>query len=97
MHLGIDAGMNVHAHRITTAEVSDSEGMDAVSPANPPVDKVIADGTYCGIERTETFSRADVTSVPTQKIASQKSEGVIISNLINMWKAFGKPVCAGNG
>jgi hypothetical protein len=32
----------------------------------------------------------------TQKIASQESEGVIIANLINLWNAFGKPVCVKN-
>src|ERR1700732_966719 len=63
MHLGIDADMNIHAIRITTTEVSDSEGMDAVLPANLPVDKVIADGAYYSIERTEAFSRAGVTPV----------------------------------
>jgi hypothetical protein len=31
--------MNIHAIRITTTEVSDSEGLDAVLPANLPVDK----------------------------------------------------------
>jgi hypothetical protein len=156
MHLGIDADMNVHAIRITTTEVSDSEGMDAVLPANLPVDKVIADGAYYSIERTEAFSRAGVTPVIpppahavvhgdedtrwhdqsvkyiqdkgiyafhkkygyglrsrveaqisrikrcigatllTQKIASQESEGVIIANIINLWNAFGKPVCVKN-
>ena len=156
MHLGIDADMNIHAIRITTTEVSDSEGMDAVLPANLPVDKVIADGAYYSIERTEAFSRAGVTPVIpppahavvhgdedtrwhdqsvkyiqdkgiyafhkkygyglrsrveaqisrikrcigatllTQKIASQESEGVIIANIINLWNAFGKPVCVKN-
>ncbi|UIF87620.1 transposase [Cupriavidus necator] len=38
MHLSIDADMNVHAIRITTTEVSDSEGMDAVLPADVPMD-----------------------------------------------------------
>jgi hypothetical protein len=42
MHLGIDADMNIHAIRITTTEVSDSGGMDAMLPENLPVDKVIA-------------------------------------------------------
>ena len=32
----------------------------------------------------------------TQKIASQECEGVIIANLINLWNAFGKPVCVKN-
>lgn len=31
MHLSIDVGMNVHAIRITTKEVSDSEAMDTMS------------------------------------------------------------------
>ncbi len=52
MHLSIDADMNVHAIRITTTEVSDSEGMDAVLPAEVPMDRVIADGAYYSIERT---------------------------------------------
>jgi hypothetical protein len=46
MHLSIDADMNIHAIRITTTEVSDSEGMDAILPADLPVDRVIADGAY---------------------------------------------------
>lgn len=156
MHLGIDADMNIHAIRITTTEVSDSEAMDAVLSANLPVGKVIADGAYYSIERTETFSRAGVTPVIpppahavvhgkeqtrwhdqpvkyikdkgiyafhkkygygvrsrdeaqisrmrrcigatllTQKIASQEREGVIIANIINLWNAFGKPICVKN-
>jgi hypothetical protein len=63
MHLGIDSDMNVHAIRITTTEVSDSEGMDTLLPAGLPMDQVIADGAYYSIERTETFSRAGVTPV----------------------------------
>jgi hypothetical protein len=130
--------------------------MDAMLPANLPVDQVIADGAYYSIERSETFSRAGVTPVIpppthavvhgdedtrwhdqivkyiqdngiyafhkkygyglrsrveaqisrikrciganllTQKIDSQESEGVIIANLINLWNAFGKPVCVKN-
>lgn len=155
MHLSIDADMNVHAIRVTTTEVSDSEGMDAVLP-DVPLDRVIADGAYFSIERTEALSGAGVTPVIpppahavvhsteqtgwhdrivkyitkkgiyvfhkkygsgmrslveaqssrikrcigatplTQKIASQESEGVIIANLINLWNAFGKPVCVKN-
>jgi hypothetical protein len=156
MHLGIDADMNIHAIRITTTEVSDSEGMDAVLLVDVPVDRVIADGAYYSIERTGTLSRAGVTPVIpppahavvrereptrwhdqivkyiqdngiyafhkkdgyglrsrveaqisrikrcigatllTQKITSQQSEGVIIANLINLWNAFGKPICVKN-
>ncbi|MEX3683071.1 transposase [Paraburkholderia sp. BR14320] len=55
--------MNVHAIRITTTEVSDSEGMDAVLPADVPMDRVIADGAYYSIERTEALSGAGVTPV----------------------------------
>jgi hypothetical protein len=32
----------------------------------------------------------------TQKLASQEDEGVIIANIINLWNAFGKPICAKN-
>ena len=63
MHLSIDADMNVHGIRITTTEVSDSEGMDAVLPADVPLDRVIADGAYYSIERTEALSRAGVRPV----------------------------------
>lgn len=63
MHLAIGADMNIHAISITTTEVSDSEGMDAVLPADVPVDRVIADGAYYSIERTEAFSLAGVTPV----------------------------------
>ncbi|MGF6483123.1 IS5 family transposase [Paraburkholderia sp. JPY419] len=55
--------MNVHAIRITTTEVSDREGMDAVLPADVPMDRVIADGAYYSIERTEALSGAGVTPV----------------------------------
>ena len=44
MHLGIDAHMNVHAIRITTTEVSDSEGMNTLLPTGLPMYRVIADG-----------------------------------------------------
>jgi hypothetical protein len=37
MHLSIDADMNVHAIRIAAMEVSDSEVMDAVLPADVPL------------------------------------------------------------
>ena len=63
MHLSIDADMNIHAISITTTEVSDSEGMDTVLPADLPVDRVIADGAYYSIGRTEALSRAGVTPV----------------------------------
>ena len=156
MHLSIDADMNVHAMRITTTEVSDSEGMGAVLPADVPLDRVIADGAYYSIERTEALSGAGVTPVIpppahavvrgeertrwhdqivkyiadkgiyafhkkygygvrslveaqisrikrcigerllTQKLASQEGEGVIIANLVNLWNAFGKPLCVKN-
>jgi hypothetical protein len=58
MHLSIDAEMNVHAIRITTTEVSDSEAMHIVLPADVPVDRVIADGAYYSIELTEALSAA---------------------------------------
>jgi hypothetical protein len=63
MHLSIDADMNVHGIRITTTEVSDSEAMDDVLPADVPLDRIVADGAYYSIERTETLSRAGVTPV----------------------------------
>jgi hypothetical protein len=63
MHLSIDAQTNIHAIRITTTEVSDSEGMDAILPADLPVDRVIADGAYYSIERCEALSRAGITPV----------------------------------
>ncbi|MFL9913719.1 IS5 family transposase [Paraburkholderia sp. RL17-337-BIB-A] len=63
MHLSIDGEMKIHAISITTTEVSDSEGMDAVLPADLPVDRVIADGAYYSIERTEALSSAGVTPV----------------------------------
>ena len=156
MHLSIDADMNVHAIRITTTDVSDSDAMDAVLPADMPLDRVIADGAYNSIERAEALLGAGVTPVIpppahavvhgeertrwhdhivkyikdkgiyafhkkygygvrslveaqisrikrcigerllTQKPASREGEGVIIANIINLWNAFGKPVCVKN-
>lgn len=43
------------------ANQSGSEGMDAVLPADLPVDRMIADGAYYSIERTEALSSAAVT------------------------------------
>ncbi|RKE37976.1 DDE family transposase [Paraburkholderia sp. BL23I1N1] len=63
MHLSIDADMNVHAIAVTGTDVSDSEGMDRVLPADIPVDRVIADGAYYSIERTEALSRSGVLPV----------------------------------
>lgn len=63
MHLSIDADMNIHAIRITTTEVSDSEGMDVMLPADLPVDRVIADGAYYSIERMEVLFTAGITPV----------------------------------
>jgi hypothetical protein len=155
MHLWIDADMNVHAIRITTTDVPDSEGMCDVLPADLPVDRVIADGAYYSIDRTEALLRAGVTPViplpahaflhggedtrwhdETLNTSSTKGlcvpqeirlwparagrsadlahqamhwrnpadaedrlagvRGVIIANLINLWNAFGKPVCVRN-
>ncbi|MFL9989557.1 transposase [Paraburkholderia sediminicola] len=55
--------MNVQAIRITTTEVSDNEGMDAVLPDGLPLECVIADGAYYSIERTEALSQAGITPV----------------------------------
>ena len=63
MHLCIDAQMNIHAIRITTTEVSDSEAMDTMLPTDLPVDQVIADGAYYSIERGEALSQAGITPV----------------------------------
>ncbi|MGF6605099.1 hypothetical protein P3T23_009860 [Paraburkholderia sp. GAS448] len=75
MQLSIDPQMNIHAISITTAEVSDSEGMDTVLPANLPVDKVIADGEYYSIERTEALSRegTPVILLPAHAIGASSS------------------------
>ena len=55
--------MNIHAIRITTTEVSDSEAMDTMLPTDLPVDQVIADGAYYSIERGEALSQAGITPV----------------------------------
>jgi hypothetical protein len=63
VHLSSDPDMNVHAIRVTSTKVSDSEGMDAVLAVDAPVDRVIADGAYYSIERTEAWSRCGVLPV----------------------------------
>ena len=63
MHLGIDTEMNIHAIRITTTDVSDSEAMDTLLPTDLPVDRVIADGAYYSIARGEALSQAGITPV----------------------------------
>jgi hypothetical protein len=51
----------------------------------------------CARELKRKFrGSSDALALLTQKIASQESEGVIIANLINLWNAFGKPVCVKN-
>ncbi|WP_232443298.1 hypothetical protein [Burkholderia ubonensis] len=32
----------------------------------------------------------------TRRLESQQCEGVIIANLLNLWNAFGRPVCVKN-
>ncbi|KWC24969.1 transposase [Burkholderia ubonensis] len=32
----------------------------------------------------------------TRRLESQQREGVIIANLLNLWNAFGRPVCVKN-
>jgi len=63
MHLAIDPAMNVHGIAITDTEVSDSEGMDLVMPAQTPIAKAIADGAYYSIERVEALFNAGVLPV----------------------------------
>ncbi|MDH6153285.1 MULTISPECIES: transposase [Paraburkholderia] len=63
MHLSIDVDMNVHAIAITGTDVSDSEGMERVLPADLPVDCLIADGAYYSIERAEELSRSGVLPI----------------------------------
>jgi hypothetical protein len=149
--------MNVHEIAITETNVSDSEGMDLVTPAEVPIAKVIADGACYSIERCEAMFKAGVlpvipppvhavvhgkgnttwhdkivqyikdkgsvyafhkkygngqrslvesqisrikrcigSTLMTQKIESQKCEGVIIANILNLWNSFGRPVSVKN-
>jgi IS5 family transposase len=93
MHLSIDAEMNVHTIRITTTEVSDSEAMDTMLPADLPLDRVIADGAYYSIERTQAFSEAGITPVTRRPLtplcmASLKQAGRTRSPLTSRRKEF---------
>lgn len=63
MHLSIDPDMNVHGLAITETDVSDSEGMALVMPAQTLVGRAIADGAYYSIDRVEALSRAGVLPV----------------------------------
>jgi hypothetical protein len=77
MHLSIDEEMNIQAISITTTEVSDNEGMDTVLPADVSLERVIADGAYYSIERTEALSRAGVTPVippPAHAVVHDKEQ-----------------------
>ncbi|MFL9965996.1 transposase [Paraburkholderia sediminicola] len=63
VNLSIDPDMNVHAVSVTETAVSDTEAMDAVLAVDCPVDRVIADGAYYSIEKTETWSACGVLPV----------------------------------
>ena len=63
MHLAIDPDMNIHTIEITGTDVSDSEGMDRILPTDLPIDRVIADGAYCSIERGEALSDRGIVAV----------------------------------
>jgi hypothetical protein len=63
MHLAIDPDMNIHAIEITGTDVSDSEGMDRILPTDLPIDRVIADGAYYGIERGEALNDRGIVAV----------------------------------
>ena len=32
----------------------------------------------------------------TQKLESQKREGIVVANIINLWNAFGRPISVKN-
>ena len=63
LHLSIDPDMNVHELAITETEVSDSEGMALVMPAQTPIARAIADGADYSIERGEALFNAGVLPV----------------------------------
>src|ERR1700677_2525856 len=87
MHLSIDTDMNVHGIRMTTTDVSDNKGMDSVLPADVPLDRVIADGAYYSIERTEALSRAGVTPLIPWCTVKNKRNGTIRSLATSRKKA----------
>jgi hypothetical protein len=63
VHLSIDPDMNVHAVQVTDTDVSDSEALDALVSVDMPVDRVIADGAYYSIERTQAWVDSGVLPV----------------------------------
>jgi hypothetical protein len=63
VHLSIDPDMNVHAVQVTDTSVSDSEALDALVSVDMPVDRVIADGAYYSIERTQAWVDSGVLPV----------------------------------
>src|SRR6201995_1750287 len=86
MHLSIDEEMNVHALRITTTEISDSEGLDAALPAEVPLDRGIADGGYFSIARPGVLRGWDhqITAYIKEKgiHAFQKKYGYGVRSLV---------------
>lgn len=63
MHLSIDPDMNVHGVAITTTEVSDSEGLERVTPADVPISQLTADGAYYSIARVEKLVEQGILPV----------------------------------
>jgi hypothetical protein len=62
MHSAIGPDMNIHAIEITQTDMSDSEGMDRILPTDISIDRVIADGACCSIERAEALKTPNCTT-----------------------------------
>jgi len=85
MHLSIDTLMNIHGIAITSTEVSDSEGLERVLPADIPMNQLTADGAYYSIERAENLVEQGILPVippPAHAVAHGASNTKVHDELV---------------
>ena len=56
---------------------------------------------HCGLRslvaaQISRINRCIGATLLTQKLESQKREGIVVANIINLWNAFGRPISVKN-
>ena len=63
LHLSMDAGMENYAIELTAQDVGDREMMDLLMPESVILDKLIADGGYYSVEKSQELYEKGITPV----------------------------------